>query len=405
MNSQIKKVIPLEMPAGFLAAGISSGIKPGGKKDMALLFSEKVAAAAGAFTANRVVAAPVRLSRKVLAGGNCQAVIVNSGCANACTGYQGQRDAEKMAQLTARGLNIDPGSVAVCSTGRIGNCLPMDRIAAGISSLTDIILKGGNKSAHEAIMTTDTFPKSVAVEFEIEGTKCRIWGIAKGAGMINPNMVVETPHATMLSFLLTDLGVGSDLLRKSLSASLSQSFNRITVDGDTSTNDTVILMANGASGARLEASTPYEKYFQDALNYLTRELALMIVSDGEGATKLIKIEVQSAASPDEARIAAASVANSLLLKCAIFGETPNWGRLMAALGYSGVKIDEEKITVSINGIEVIRNGLMQKIPLETITAIMKNNRLNLLIDLGMGHARDCYYTCDISHEYVNINKY
>jgi len=208
----------------------------------------------------------------------------------------------------------------------------------------------------------------------------------------------------MLSFLTTDLGVSADLLRTSLSLSLAQSFNRITVDGDTSTNDTVIMLANGGSGVRINFATPEAELFQVALDYITRELALMIVADGEGANKLIKIEVRSASTRNDAKTAAAAVANSLLLKCAIYGETPNWGRLLAALGYSGAEIEESKINVSLDGVEIIRNGLLTEIPKRIIADKMKESRLNIIIDLGLGDEDDLYYTCDISPEYVDINK-
>ncbi|MEA1927387.1 MAG: bifunctional ornithine acetyltransferase/N-acetylglutamate synthase, partial [Candidatus Auribacterota bacterium] len=296
-SGEIRKLDNPILPAGFRAAGVAAGIKQNGQPDMALIYSDVEATSVGAFTTNRVAAAPVRLSRKILANGRCRAVIVNSGSANAATGEGGRTDAVRMGELTAAGLGIDPDLVAVCSTGKIGKQLPMKEVEAGIVSLAEIINSGGNGSAREAIMTTDTYPKEAVVEFEMEGEICRIWGIAKGAGMIYPRMEVDgLPHATMLSFLATDLGVGADLLRSALSSSLSRSFNRITVDGDTSTNDTVILMANGSSGVKIDADTPAAEWFQEALDYLTRELALMIVADGEGATKLIKIEVRSAAT-------------------------------------------------------------------------------------------------------------
>ncbi len=393
------------MPLGFRAAGIASGIKKDGKPDMALIFSEVEATAAGAFTTNRVAAAPVWLDKKVMAGGSCRAVIVNSGCANACTGVQGEADAERMARLTAEGLEIDPGEVVVCSTGRIGKLLPMEKIAAGITGLTGIIKAGGNDSASDAIMTTDTHPKRLSVEFEIGGVVCRIWGIAKGAGMIYPRMeVAAMPHATMLAFLATDLGVGAELLRGMLSISLSQSFNRITVDGDTSTNDSVILMANGESKAAIEPGSNGMEVFQAALDMVTGELARMIARDGEGATRLIRIEVRSARTGDDARRAAAAVANSLLFKCALYGASPNWGRLLAALGYSGVLIEEKKIEVSLNGIAIVENGLLLQVQADIIGAKLHEKELDFVIELGLGEESDLYYTCDISPEYVEINK-
>ena len=405
MQRNIKKLKTPELPLGFRVAGIASGIKATGKPDMAMIFSEADATAAGAFTTNRVAAAPVWLGKKVMAGGSCRAIVVNSGCANACTGSQGEADAIRMADLTARALGINPGLVAVCSTGRIGKFLPMEKIEEGIAGLAEIIRSGGNDSAAEAIMTTDTHPKQAAVEFEIAGRVVRIWGITKGAGMIYPRMSVNgIPHATMLAFLATDLGVDAGLLRSALSRSLSQSFNRITVDGDTSTNDTVILMANGESKSRIESGTEEVQVFQEALDSVTGELARMIAADGEGATRLIKIDVRSASSREDARLAAAAVANSLLFKCALYGETPNWGRLLAALGYSGAEIDAEKITVSLGGIEIIRNGLLAEAAPADVSEKLTAESLVFLIDLGVGDGCDFYYTCDISPEYVEINK-
>jgi glutamate N-acetyltransferase / amino-acid N-acetyltransferase len=404
-KSRIKRLETPAMPAGFRAAGFAGGIKADGEKDMAMIFSEADATAAGAFTTNRVAAAPVWLGKKVMVGGSCRAIVVNSGCANACTGPQGEADAIRMADLTALALGINPGLVAVCSTGRIGKFLPMEKIEEGIAGLAEIIRSGGNDSAAEAIMTTDTHPKQSAVEFEIDGRVCRIWGITKGAGMIYPRMSVNgMPHATMLAFLLTDLGVDAELLRSALSRSLSRSFNRITVDGDTSTNDTVILMANGESKSRIETGTEEVQVFQDALDFVTGELARMITADGEGATRLIKIEVRSASSREDARLAAAAVANSLLFKCALYGESPNWGRLLAALGYSGALIEEKKIEVSLNGIKIVENGLLTAADAELIATNLREDELNFVIELGLGEESDFYYTCDISSEYVEINK-
>jgi len=405
MNEMIRRIDPPEMPVGFRSAGVACGIKANGENDLALMYSELEASAAGAFTTSKVNAAPVRLSKKILAGGRCRAIIVNSGCANACTGSEGEADAVEMARLAAESIGIESGLVSVSSTGRIGYRLPMEKIEKGIRFLAESIRAGGNKNAARAIMTTDTHPKEVGIELEVMGKKARFWGIAKGAGMIYPQMRVDgVPHATMLVFLATDLEVKPDFLKSALDLALDQSFNRITVDGDTSTNDTVIMLANGASGVRINFATPEAELFQVALDYITRELALMIVADGEGANKLIKIEVRSASTRNDAKTAAAAVANSLLLKCAIYGETPNWGRLLAALGYSGAEIEESKINVSLDGVEIIRNGLLTEIPKRIIADKMKESRLNIIIDLGLGDEDDLYYTCDISPEYVDINK-
>ncbi len=405
MKKELSIVSPELFPKGFITAGTACGVKKSGDPDLVLLYSESEAAVAAAFTSNRVAAAPVRLSREVAGSGRCRAVIANSGCANAATGERGEADARRMAERTARSLGIDPALVAVASTGRIGTCLPIDRIEEGIETLAGLIREGGNSAAAAAIMTTDTRPKEIAREFEIGGRTARIWGIAKGAGMIYPRMrVAGEPHATMFCFLLTDLGADPGLLRSALAAALEESFNRITVDGDTSTNDTVILLANGASGVRAEPGTEGEKTFREILARVSRELAWMIVADGEGAKKFVSIEVGGAKTGEDARRAAAAAANSLLFKCALYGECPNWGRLLAALGYSGAEIAEDRISVSLGDLEVVRGGLILDLAPGRAEDELRGKRINLRVDLGLGEERDVYYTCDISPEYVEINK-
>ncbi|MFH1037741.1 MAG: bifunctional glutamate N-acetyltransferase/amino-acid acetyltransferase ArgJ [PVC group bacterium] len=404
-NEKIRRLEPPALPAGFLSAGAACGIKPDGGPDLAMIYSDAETAAAGSFTSSRVSAAPVKLSRTVVSRGRCRAVIANSGCANAATGDRGMRDAERMARLTTEVLGLDSGEVAVASTGRIGRFLPMGRIETGIRDLGAIIREGGNGDAARAVMTTDTVPKEIALELRVEGKVARLWGIAKGAGMIYPRMRVEgAPLATMLSFLATDLAAGPPLLRDALDRSLSRSFNRITVDGDTSTNDTVILMANGRSGAVIEAGAPSAGLFQEALDRLTRELAWMIVADGEGAGKFVEIDVRGALTADDARRAAEAVGNSLLFKCALHGETPNWGRLLAALGYSGAAVEEGRIAVSLGRVEVVRGGLLTEANDEMVSQELKKHRLSFRIDLGLGEGWDVCYTCDITPRYVEINK-
>lgn len=409
MNGAEEQFIAVEggvsAPRGFVAAGVSCGIKSGGKEDLALFYSKREAAAAGAFTTNRVQAAPVKLSREHLTTGRCRAVIVNSGSANACTGERGEEDALTMARLAASGLGIEPESVAVCSTGRIGRRLPMEKIENGIRELTGLVRKGGNDRAPEAILTTDTRPKTLAVEFGLNGVPVRIGGTAKGAGMIYPKLrVAGLEHATMLAFIATDAGVESGLLRKTLSAAIEQSFNRVTVDGDTSTNDTVIVLANGASGMEVGPAGPARELFQAALNYLTRGLARMIAADGEGASKFVQIEVRSAATGAEAALAASAVANSSLFKSALWGETPNWGRIMAALGRSGAEFEESKVTVSLEGMEVVSGGLIASLPEDAVREKLKRKELRFVIELGAGRGSDVFYTCDLTPEYVEINK-
>ncbi len=392
-------------PEGFVAAGLGCGIKKDGKSDLALIYSERVAFAAGSFTTNRVQAAPVKLSRSNLRGGCLRAVVVNSGSANACTGKRGEEDALQMALVTALELGIKPELVAVCSTGRIGIPLPIEKIEEGIRGLAGAIKAGGNSEAPEAILTTDTCSKVIALEFELDGVPVRIGGMAKGAGMIEPKMEVEPlKEATMLAFITTDAGVESGVLGEALTEALEQSFNRLTIDGDTSTNDTVIMMANGASGVEVGPTGPAREVFQAALDHVARELAKMIATDGEGATKFIEIEVRSAATSEDARRAASAVANSNLFKSALWGATPNWGRLMAALGYSGAEFDESKVRVCLDGLEVIGGGLIKDLPEEEVRKKLEKKELKITIELGGGEASEVYYTCDLTPEYVEINK-
>ncbi len=390
---------------GFVAAGLSCGIKKDGKADLALIYSEREASAAGSFTTNRVQAAPVRLSRANLRGGRLRAVVINSGSANACTGKRGEEDALRMSMVTALELGVKPEMVAVCSTGRIGIPLPTDKIEEGIRGLAREIKAGGNGEAPEAILTTDTRAKVIALEFELDGVPVRIGGMAKGAGMIEPKMEVEgLKEATMLAFITTDAAVESGILRETLAEALGQSFNRLTVDGDTSTNDTVIVMANGASGAEVGSEGPSRKVFQAALDRVTRELARMIATDGEGATKFIEIVVKTAPTGEDARRAASAVANSNLFKSALWGATPNWGRLMAALGYSGAEFEEGKVRVCLDELEVVEGGLIKTIPEGELRKKLEEKELKITIELGGGGASEVYYTCDLTPEYVEINK-
>lgn len=401
----MKRLEPPQLPKGFIAAGGAGGVKKDGGRDLALLYSEAEAAIAGAFTTNLVAAAPVLLSREVAASGRCRAVIANSGCANAATGGRGENDARRMADRTAQALGIDPALVAVASTGRIGRYLPIASIERGIDELAGVVRGGGNVFASAAIMTTDTFPKEIAYEFEVAGVPSRIWGIAKGAGMIYPRMrVAGKPHATMFCFLFTDLEAKAGFLREALSTALEGSFNRITVDGDTSTNDTVILLANGRSGVRADPGSAGAEVFCRALDRVTRELAWMIVEDGEGAGKFVSIEVGGAETKEDARLAASAIANSPLFKCALYGEDPNWGRLLAALGYSGASLRAERISVFLGEIEVVRGGLLLDLSPGRAEEELRQKRISLRVDLGLGEGRDVYYTCDLTPRYVEINK-
>ncbi len=389
----------VSFPRGFLSAGVSCGLKAGGKKDLALLLAAERSSLAAAFTTNRVRAAPVELSRAVAGKGFCRAVVVNSGAANAATGSRGMRDAREMTALAAAALGVPPSETAVCSTGRIGTFLPMDKIRGGIEKAAAAIERGGNRFAASAIMTTDTRPKEVALESS--GLKVRIGGMAKGAGMIFPALKTQ---ATMLAFITTDAVVAPAALKRILAAAVEETFNRISVDGDTSTNDTVMLLASGASGVRFSSAGTRFRQLREGVTAACRELAKMIASDGEGATRFVEIAVRGAISDSQARRAAAAVANSNLVKCALYGASPNWGRILAALGYSGAAVAPARIAVRLGGIVVVRKGMLADAPAVAVKALLKKKNLLLEISLGLGKGSCRYYTCDFSPAYVELNK-
>jgi glutamate N-acetyltransferase/amino-acid N-acetyltransferase len=382
---------------GFLVGVTKAGIKGFEKEDMALIYSETPAVVAGTFTKNQVKAAPVILTAHRVKSGLAQAIIVNSGNANACTGLQGERDAKEMTALVAKGLNIPEQLVLICSTGVIGQPLPMDKIRKGVDRLLKKLTPTGWKEAAKAIMTTDTFPKLVYKEGRIKGIPFRLLGIAKGAGMIRPDM------ATMLAFFVTDIAISPTLLQPLFKEVVSVSFNRISVDGDTSTNDTALILANGRAqnpGKTREDFTPFATCLYEAAT----ELARMIAKDGEGASKLIEIVVQGAKSIKEADQIAMTVANSPLVKTAIYGEDANWGRIMAAIGRAGVEIDPEKIDIYFGNICVVKNGLGQGEKAEKeVHVYLKKKEVLLKIDLKLGKATTTWYTCDLTEEYIHIN--
>jgi glutamate N-acetyltransferase/amino-acid N-acetyltransferase len=380
---------------GFRAAGIHCGVKRD-KPDLALLVSEVPASAAGVFTTNKVKAAPVRYTQSAVAAGRAQAVVVNSGNANACTGEPGLADSAEMANIAAESLGLDVGLVLVASTGVIGVPLPMDAIRSGIPRAARALSPDG-ASAARAIMTTDKFPKTAAVAVEIDGVEVTIGGMAKGAGMIHPNL------ATTLCFLTTDAAVPPPVLRRALARAAADSFNAITVDGDTSTNDTVLLLANGRSGGPPITNGEALRRFTSALTLVAGELARMVVRDGEGATKLIEIAVEGAASELEARQAAMTVANSLLVKTALHGGEPNWGRILAALGRSGVEMREETTDVSFGGLEIVRGGLGVTGVWEGAASALEGKDISIRIRLGIGDGAAKVWTSDLSEEYVRIN--
>ncbi len=386
-------------PRGFVAAGVHCGVKKA-KKDLSLVVSESLATAAGVFTQNIVAAAPVVLDKEHLAlRPAARAIVVNSGNANACTGEQGLRDARAMAQKTARLLNVQSSDVLVSSTGVIGQQMPIANILAGIDSAFANLSRAGSRDAAEGILTTDTFTKEAAVAFSVDGNNVVIGGIAKGSGMIAPNM------ATMLAFVTTDLSIAPPLLHSALVASCRKSFNRITVDGDTSTNDMVLVLANGAAGNQqlVSADDPGFGEFSNALDALLIDLSKRIVLDGEGATKFLEIRVQGAKSEADADRAARSVANSNLVKTAINGEDANWGRILAAVGYSGIAFDPDEVTIDFGDVPILKRHYGIEFSEECAKKVLQQKEIVITVDLHQGREEAVFWTCDLSKEYVAIN--
>ena len=385
-------------PRGFKAAGISCGIKKRNKKDLALIYSEVPARAAALFTTNQIKAAPLKVSAEHIKDGEAQVIVINSGCANAATGKKGLRDAKEMAGITAEELSIKKEDVLVASTGTIGTFLPMDKITKGIKEAKGKLSREGGGDAAQAIMTTDTFSKEVAVELELGNRKVIIGGMAKGAGMISPLL------ATMLSFITTDAAISGELLRKALKASIDRSFNMITVDGEESTNDMVIILANGLAGnEEIDKENENFKKFSSGLDEVTLKLAKMIVKDGEGATKFIEVEVKNTLELQDAQKIAFSIANSPLVKTAVFGEDANWGRIMVAIGNSGVEIEEEKIDIYLGDLKLASKGCGIKYSEEEAKKILKEKEIKIIVDLKLGEKSAKVWTCDLTTEYVKIN--
>lgn len=373
-------------PQGFQTASCACGIKEG-KDDLMVLLSDTAASVAGMFTTNKVQAPPVRYSREKLKGGIARAVIVNSGNANACTGAQGYLDAREMASLTAESLKVPEAQVLVASTGIIGQPLPMEKVRSGIRQLPEHLTRDGVR-ASLAICTTDAFPKTAAARFG----DYTIGGMAKGAGMIQPNM------ATTLCFLTTDAPVNPLNLQQALRIAIDGSFNSISVDGDTSTNDCALLLANGAAGGQVDLEA-----FTRALTQVAQALAKQVVKDGEGARHLVEIQLRGALNDEEARQAAFCVANSLLVKTMLYGGEPNWGRVLAALGRAGVEMEEEKTSLSIGGVPLMKCGTVVSGTFEAAVAVMRQPELAMQIDLGLGEGRATIWTCDLNENYVKLN--
>lgn len=392
-------------PKGFVSAAASCGIKEKGAKrlDLALIYSPTPTVGAAVFTKNKVKAAPVQLSIKALRKSAPRAIIANSGNANACTGVAGIESAKAMAACAAKSLGLRRRQVLVCSTGIIGSPLPDEKILPRIAELASGLSSAGSDEAAEAIMTSDTRPKSVAFSFQTAGGKeaaeIRVGAIGKGAGMICPNM------ATMLCFVTTDAKISEALLKEMVHEATDESFNRITVDGDMSTNDTVMVIANGASGApALRKGSKDAKLFQAALTRVMHNIAKKIVKDGERVSKFVEIRVEGAASHRDARKVAEAVAGSTLVKCSWNGSDPNWGRVIHAVGYSGARIREELIDIYFDGKAACRNGLVSDTPISALENVTQKKNFTVTIDLNQGKSSYWVYTSDFSPEYVDFNR-
>ena len=382
---------------GFKAAGVVSGLKKNSQKDLGLIYSEVPANVAGLFTRNLVQAAPVLLDRQRITRGRCRAVVVNSGNANCCTGEKGMQDAVRMASLAADGIFVAEDEVLVASTGVIGEPLPIEKIEAAMPDLIKALHPEGISDFAEAIITTDTVPKVVRQVGELAGRTFTLIGVAKGAGMIRPDM------ATMLCFVMTDVLASSDMLKEMLKAAVDRSLNRITVDGDTSTNDTTLLMANGLSGAEINSQVQRD-IFQPVLDDVMMKLAKWLIKDAEGATKFVEIFVKGAQSNQDAHKIADTVANSNLVKTALFGEDANWGRILAAVGRAGVTVAPNKIDVHFGSVLMVKNGMGCGTSAESrVSNLLKHSDFDITIDLKLGGGHASVFTCDFSLDYVKIN--
>jgi glutamate N-acetyltransferase/amino-acid N-acetyltransferase len=385
---------------GFRAATASADVRGdgSGKPDVAIICSDVPAAAAGVFTTNRVKAAPVVVSQLHLKRGRARAIVVNSGNANACTGAQGLGDALRMVQATAEAVDCDPGEVLVASTGLIGRTMPMDRIRPAIMAAGSHLDHGSGHRAAEAIMTTDTRPKEAVAQFVGYDVPHTVGGMAKGAGMIHPDM------ATLLAFITTDAKVAPDLLSDLLRASVRISFNSISIDGDTSTNDCCLVLANGAAGApAIERGTREADLLAGAIDAVLMELAELIVADGEGVTKTFSVHISGALDEDQARLAARTVTTSPLVKTAIHGADPNWGRILAAVGRSGADLALDRCRLTLAGMELFAMGRASSTPVEEVARALRQPRIAIEMDLGVGEAEATALGCDLSSEYVRIN--
>ena len=389
---------------GFVANGVKAGIKKSGRKDLAIVYSEVPCVAAAAFTTNRFEASPVKVSKRHIGNRTHQAIVVNSGNANCANGKTGDRNAEVMAKCAGASLGLTAREVLVASTGIIGVPLPLKKVENNIAPLIEGLSKDGGVSFAETIMTTDTVKKEFAVKVKLGRDIVTIGGACKGVGMLHPQLKTER-HATMLCFITTDVLISKKMLSEALDESIGASFNMVSVDGDMSTNDSVFIMANGmAFNDKISAKNAYYRKFTEALKYVASELAKMLARDGEGATKFVEIEVRSAGSVSDASLIARKISTSNLLKCAIFGEDPNWGRIVAAAGAAGVKFDADKTDVYMGDIKALSNGAISKsFDKNKARPIFSKRDIKITFDLKSGRHNATAWTCDFSKEYVAIN--
>lgn len=385
-------------PEGFLAASVAVGLKRSGRKDISLLYSERPCSVAGVFTTNQIAAAPVLMTKEHVADGTLQAVVANSGNANACSGAKGLFDARTMARAAAEALGLRPDDVAVASTGVIGRPLPMDLVLEGIAEAAEILDSNAGTDAAEGIMTTDTFPKETGVTVAVGGRRYTVGGMAKGSGMIRPDM------ATMLAFLTTDAPLDAAACDSALRTAVDATFNRVTVDGETSTNDCVLLLANGAAGGEgIGLGDEAYDVLAGAVRHVCAELARMIVRDGEGATKLVEVTVRGAVSDDEALTGCWAIADSPLVKTALFGGDPNWGRVASAIGASKCTVDPGRFEIAFDGVTVARDGEAVAFDEAAAAAALSGPEVGLVVDLHSGVGAATVWTCDFSYDYVRIN--
>jgi len=382
---------------GIKATGIHSGLKRK-RKDLALIFSEEPCNVAGTFTLNKVKAAPLLVSQELVnKGGKVKAILINSGNANACTGDRGFDDALESQKYCAEKLGLEQDEVIISSTGVIGEYMPMHILKTGIETITKQLTDDGGIKAAKAIMTTDLIEKAFAVEVQLSTGKITIGGIAKGSGMIMPNM------ATMLSFITTDAEIETPVLKHLLLKSVQNSFNKISVDGDTSTNDMVVLMANGMSNISIEENSADAKLFYDALQSITIEMAKMIVVDGEGATKLITVALTGCNNDDDANTIAKTISNSPLVKTAIYGSDANWGRILSAAGRSGVDLDPSKVEIKFNEMVILGENYQHDFDEEEATMLLSKDEITVSVNLNAGTGKSTWWTCDFTEKYIEIN--